>query len=83
MSRFIEVTRIYYAADDLGLPKKPLEEVEVDTMVNVDRIVWFRPIDGNRCRIKTADEKFDVTQTYDFICNLINPPCGLHPYPRG
>ena len=79
MSRFIEVTRIFYAADNSGLPKKPLEEVECDTMVNVDRIVWFRPIDENRCEIKTADERFDVTQTYDFIHNLISPPISLGP----
>ena len=79
MSRFIEVTRIFYAADKSGLPKKPLEEVECDTMVNVDRIVWVRPIDKNRCEIKTADERFDVTQTYDFIYSLIKPSISLGP----
>lgn len=79
MARFIEVTRIFYAADKSGFAKKPLEEVECDTMVNVDRIVWFRPIDKNRCEMKTADERFDVTQTYDFIRDLIDPPMTLGP----
>ena len=79
MSRFIEVTRIYYAADKNGYPKLPAERVEVDVMVNVDLIVSFRPIDDNYCEMKMTDEKFDVAQTYDFIRNLINPPISLGP----
>lgn len=82
MSRFIEVTRIYYPADKNGYPR-PGKRIEVDVMVNVDRIISFRPIDGNCCEMKMTDEKFDVAQTYDFIRDLINPSCGLHPYPRG
>jgi hypothetical protein len=82
MARFIEITRVYYAADKNGYPKVPTERVEVDVMVNVDRVVSFRPIDGGYCEMKTTDETFDVAQTYDFIRNLIHPPCYLG-NPRG
>lgn len=79
MSRFIEVTRIYYPADKNGYRKFTEKRIEVDVMVNVDRIISFRPIDGNCCEMKMTDEKFDVAQTYDFIRDLINPPMTLGP----